>query len=127
MAVLKPNGLAGAALVALAMLATSSQAALAKVTTLTCTAETRPQIGESTLTFDESAGTVVFNYGSPVPVPATFSEAQITWEVDCETCTSRDLFTLSRTTGKLVDRVYGKKSGGVATFEYACSVAQKRF
>jgi hypothetical protein len=39
MAVLKLNGLARAALVALAMLAASSQIALAKITTLACTSE----------------------------------------------------------------------------------------
>lgn len=107
--------------IALVGLFLSLAMAHAQPTNLNCTYEN----GASThpFTFDEEAGSASFD-NQPTS-RATFTGTQITWE---NTDGSADLwYTVNRTTGELLERARGKKSGNQATFRYNCSVAQKKF
>ncbi|HWW14291.1 MAG TPA: hypothetical protein VN310_06495 [Candidatus Dormibacteraeota bacterium] len=100
----------------------------AQPTNLTCTYENTGR-DEHALTFDESAGTAAFDFEQQAQAPAhaTFTDTQITWEVNQENNSSRFWYTLSRTTGQLNQRARGRKSGNEGTFVWQCSVAQKKF
>jgi len=97
----------------------------AQPTNLDCTYHEAGSVTSLPMTFDESAGTA--SLGNQPSAHATFTETQITWEVNQEKDNMRFWYTLSRTTGELNERVQGKKSGRDSFVVWQCSVAQKKF
>jgi len=139
MSLLKLNGGAGAALMALALLASSSQAARAEATTLICNLDSSNPWKEAeptTIELNEAQSTVVVHFaamhgdpryggGSRIavsygPLPAKFGTDTITFSVDRTTSSwSEGPHTINRLTGNFVE--------AETNWKWNCHPAKKQF
>jgi hypothetical protein len=124
MAVLKVNGCARAALLALAMLAASAQVATAETIVLTCQGHQAPFMIKI-----NTDNNTVFNSVDPPDSgthPARITDAEISWD---NSQGPRDVghwqFTLNRITGNLHAVGTGTATG--ANFDYQCHKSEKQF